>query len=652
MKIFYSLFLLIFIIPSLVFAQHTDNSVTECKAACSHAHLRRLQPDYAQNNLMNKYDVKFVKLDVNLDVASVFISGSCITRAIALEPLDSFAIEFKDGMTLDSAFINNQKLAFTRSANHIYIKLPATLATGSNIVAVYYYRGNPADGLFNRLDGATQLRFTASLSESFQAREWYPSKQILSDKIDSTDIWVTTSSRNKVGSNGLLKAVVNKPNGQVQYQWSCRYPQAYYQISVAVGKYQEYINYAKPASMAGDSIFVQHYIGDTTNQLANNKTNLDRTPRMIEKYSEQFGLYPFWKEKYGHAYAPIGGGMEHQTMSTMSNFGTSLIAHELTHQWFGNDVTCATWNDIWINEGFATYGEYLAMEAFPSFYSSNAASNMLGVHNNVMTVAGGSVYIPDAFAYDENRIFSSRLSYNKGSAIIHNLRFELGADSTFFKVLRQFIIQYRDRVASATQFKDVAETVSGKSLTDFFNQWYYGEGFPTYNVDYSKQGSDTLVLNINQTVSMPSVTPLFTGLMEYRITSAAGDTTVRVRQTAASQVFKFKYTKTPTGVIIDPNNWVVNRSGSITTGVNDIDPIVAGVRIFPNPVKDRLYISFKPNVFSSMQLIDITGRVLSSYTISRSGSNLQVPLRLPAGVYYISLKSSDNKAYNKKIVVQ
>ncbi len=566
-------------------AQLNTENEPGCLEKCNHAHLSSRAPQalYYQYPSMDKYDVKYLKLDLAAEAGSRFISGKSTTKALVLQPIDSFIIEFKSTMVLDSVYINGVKKAFTRSADHIYVALSPALQAGTTVTAIFYYYGTASsNAVYAGTVASNGLTYTATLSESYQAREWFPVKQSLSDKIDSADIWVKTSSINKVGSNGLLVAVVDSPNNKKQYQWKTKYPMNYYLPSISIGNYLDYTNYAKPAEMAPDSIPVLHYIVNNTSYFNSQKANLDKTPAFIEKYSELFGLYPFKDEKYGHAHASIGGGMEHQTMSTMNSFGLTLIAHELGHQWWGDNVTCATWNHIWLNEGFASYCEYLAIEKLPAIFAPTTASSfMQSVHTNVMSVANGSVHVPDASVFDESRIFSSRLSYKKGSAIIHNLRFEMQDDNLFFQTLKNYQQQFKDSVATANDFKLVAENTSGKNFTDFFNQWYYGEGYPTFNIAYSKQGADTLILAVNETVSASGVTPFFKGLYEFKVTSAQGDTTVKVNVTFNNQQFKFYYPKTPNGIVIDPNNWVVNANGTITNGLPGFDfgnpaPVSAG----------------------------------------------------------------------------
>ena len=567
----FRLFLLLsFIVCKTSFAQQDNINLHEHEK-CGRASIssRVDNASYYQYPSMNNYDVKYLKLNISVEAGSSFISGTALTVAKVLQPLDSFNIELRNNMTVDSVYINGVRKNFTRGADFIFVPLTPALPVGSTVSALIYYNGTATNnvGVFAGTSAGSGLVYTASLSESYQAREWFPAKQILKDKIDSADIWVTTTAPNKVGSNGLLVAVVDSPNNKKQYQWKSRHPMSYYMPSFAVGNYMAYTNYAKPAAMAPDSILVLHYVSPDDAYFLSIKPNLDKTPAFIEKYSELFGLYPFSDEKYGHSQANIGGGMEHQTMTTTSSFGSTIIAHELGHQWWGDHVTCATWNHIWLNEGFASYCEYLAIEKLPALFPTTTATQyMLDIHNNVMSQTAGSVYVPDASIFDENRIFSGRLSYDKGSAIIHNLRFEMEDDNLFFQTLQNYQQQFKDSVATADDFKHVAETTSGKNFTDFFNQWYYGEGYPTFNMVFTMQGTDSIILQVSQTVSAPDVTPFFKGLYEFKITSAQGDTTVKAYVTYNGQAFKFRYNKIPNGIVVDPNNWVINKVGTIING--------------------------------------------------------------------------------------
>jgi aminopeptidase N len=605
---------------------------------------------FFQNNKMNFYDIKYLKLEITAQPQSRFITGICSYKVITKQSLDTFAIEFKQSMSLDSVFVNNIKQSFTRSNDHIYVAFNPAVTTGTEVNLKFYYNGTVAAGIFSGLDVNTGLQYTATVSESFQAREWFPAKQLLNDKIDSTDTWITTAAAFKAGSNGVLKQVVDLPGNLKQYRWSCRYPLSYYMPMIAVANYMEYDNYAKPAALGKDSILVQNYLVDNPAYFAGVKFLLDKTPRYIEKMSELFGLYPFYKEKYGHAQANIGGGMEHATMTTLQTFDEQLVAHELGHQWFGDNVTCGTWNDIWLNESFATYIQYLSVEKLPTLFPTTPADVMSGFHQIIMSLPNGSVYVPLTDSYNENRIFDYRLTYAKGAAVLHNLRFEMQSDTLFFNTLKTYQQRFKDTFATTSDFKQVAEQVSGKNLTDFFNQWIYGEGYPTYSVMYQKQGVDTLVLNISQTTSWTPVTPLFKGIMEYKITSAQGDTVVKVNQTTNSQTFKIYYPKTPTGVVVDPNNWVINAVGTITMGPPLPAPVPPGIRFYPNPVKSSLNISFGNSVFETIQVIDVRGRIMQTIKLPPASTSYALPMRVPAGIYLVKL-AGKNETVVERIVV-
>lgn len=641
----------LFIYSTTTFSQQDD---PYCFEKCSRPGLARTeQVNYFQYPSMDKYDVNYIRLDLAIEADNRDISGTALTRAKAIVQMDSFICELRDFLIVDSVFINGVKITgFTRGNDHVFVPLSPAMTAGDPIEAVFHYRGTAGSaGVFAGNVTSNGLVYTASLSESYQGREWFPVKQVLKDKIDSADIWITTSSTNLVGSNGLLQEVIDVPGGKKQFRWKTRYPMAYYLASFAVGNYMEYRNFAKPPVMAPDSILIQHYIVNNSTYFNTNKPNIDKTPAFVEKLSELYGLYPFSTEKYGHAHAAIGGGMEHQTMSTMAGFGSTLIAHELAHQWFGDNVTCASWNHIWLNEGFASYSEYLLVERLPALFPGVTPDGyMLNIHNNVMSVANGSVFVPNASIFDENRIFSLRLSYNKGSAIIHNLRFEMQDDNKFFQTMQAFQQQFRDSVATAEDFRTVAQTISGKDFTDFFNQWYYGEGYPTFNVDYSRQG-DSLVLRVNQVTSAPAVTAFFKGLYEFRIATVQGDTTVKVYLTSNDQVFKFRSNRVPTGVVVDPNNWVINKVGSITTGLNDPVNVSNEIKIYPNPGSGAFRLEYPANSFDQLTIFDISGRLIKRMDVSRGSTAISMEAKFLPGTYLVRMSGKQKFAVKKLIII-
>ena len=602
-----------------------------------------------QSVLMDKYDVKFYKLDIKAERNTVYISGNVTINAVVKASLlDTFAFELKDYMTIDSVYINNLKRNFNRAGDDVFVGIPA-LAYDANVSAQIFYKGMaPNTGAFfsgissqTSQDWGNQITWT--LSESFAAKQWFPVKQSLTDKIDSVYIFVTTSSDNKVGSNGVLTNVVNLPNNKVRYEWKTRYPIVYYLISIAVGKYVDYSIYAHPAGLQ-DSVLIQNYVYDNPQTLPTYIADINRTKDFLELYSDLFGMYPFYKEKYGHSLAPLGGGMEHQTMTTQGDFNFYLTCHELSHQWWGNSVTCATWSDIWINEGFASYAEYLAANSLISY--QEAQQHMYDFHNYILQEPFGSVYIPPYMAVDENRIFDGRLSYKKGAAIIHNLRFEVGSDTVFFNIMKQVQIRFKDSTITGLDFKAVAEELSGKNLTDFFNQWYFGEGYPYFYITYSQQ-NDSLYINVNQLTSA-AVTPLFKMNVEYKINYNGGDTIVKLYQQANVQTFKIPMNKLVTGIVFDPNNWIING----LVNINRIDENKAtNFLIYPNPCSDKLQIYLGSNKSGQYQIriTDISGKeILIKNWFADNSSEIDIS-NLEKGIYFLQISDGINKSVQKFI---
>jgi len=345
-----------------------------------------------QSEYLNDYDVTFYFLDITVSNTSIYIEGNTTINALAVVDVDTFAFELIPEMDISEIWVNGtQYTEFDREVNNVLVPIDE-IAEGEMISAQIFYSGTPGGGsFFVGVDNSHNYNYdkdvTWTLSEPFAASDWFPVKQDLEDKADSCWVFITTSSDNMAGSQGLLTNVVDLGDGNTRYEWKSIYPIDYYLISFAVSDYQDYSIYAHPNEMNGDSILIQNFIYNTPQCLIDKKESIDRTSEMVELLSDLYILYPFYNEKYGHCLTELNGGMEHQTMTTMGGFWFGLVAHELGHMWFGDNVTCATWSDIWINEGFATYSDYLCRYYIEG--DSTGTAFMIDMQDYVMDYTGG-----------------------------------------------------------------------------------------------------------------------------------------------------------------------------------------------------------------------------------------------------------------------
>jgi aminopeptidase N len=601
---------------------------------------------------MDQYDVKFYKLNVEVTNTSTFIKGNTLIGAVSqVSGLGQFVIELISDLTVDSVLINDEKQSFDHSGDLITVSLASSVSQGEYFTAHIFYGGLvPSEGFFSGMttgeDQNTGFHVTWTLSEPFNAKDWFACKQVLEDKADSIHVFITTNQNLMAGSNGLLTAVVPLPDNKIRYEWKSSYPIAYYLISITVADYMDYSIYAKPEGYI-DSILIQNFIYDDSYYLETNKELINETKDLVELFSELFSLYPFEKEKYGHCIAPIGGGMEHQTMTTLNDFSFFLVAHELGHMWFGDNVTCATWQDIWINEGFASYTEYLAYQYLRD--QETADLWMKNAHDRAKNEPEVSVYIPFEDANNVNRIFSGNLSYKKGAAIIHMIRFELDNDSAFFRVLQDFQTLFKDSVATGMDFKGVLEATSGKDFEDFFDQWYFGEGFPSFGIEWSQEG-DTVLIRSSQTPSSIN-NPLFKTSLEFKLNYSGGDTTVRIFQNKDIQSFSIYIPFQITGLIVDPDNWILHQISSIDHIADYQEFKENKFKIYPNPFSSDIEILFFEGIkLREISIIDFSGKVVlkitsNHYKLTIAGNTL------PRGIYILNIRE-DKQTYVQKIVKQ
>lgn len=592
---------------------------------------------------MEKYDVIHYDLDLTANNMNTNLAGTVKMTAIANENIDTVIFELFPSYTINTLLVNQNTAQYSWRETGIHCKV--NVKKGEKFTISTSYSGKAPDQSTNPLGGAGysqkqspswKKNVSWTLSEPFSAYEWFPCKQSLTDKIDSVSVKITVPDSCMAGSNGLLQNITSLPNNQKCFYWKHLQPIDYYLISFSVANYTDYSFYAHPKD--ADSILIQNYV--YPNALSKFKNQIDNTADFIDYFSDIYSLYPFHKEKYGHCMAPISGGMEHQTMTTLGYFDDELVAHELAHQWWGNHVTCGSWSDIWLNEGFATYSEYLMLaKLFPS--SEKAKLN--NIHSSVLSVSNGSTWVKDSL--NENSIFSRELVYNKGAAIIHTLRYIIQNDELFFQALRNFQSEFGFKTATAIDFKNSIEKTTGIDLTNYFNEWYYGEGYPTYSAKIYQKSDNSSELIITQKTSAPNVTPLFTNPIDIRIRRTNNtDTIIRI---AINSNFQKNYFSKELGlkevVDIDPINYIVNRVEQFT---NNIDTLPENILIFPNPTQDYISIELKNSVDAVAKILDMNGKIITEKSFSKE---IQLDLKNQSNGNYLLIIESDGTILKHKI---
>ncbi|HEY0092553.1 MAG TPA: M1 family metallopeptidase, partial [Flavobacterium sp.] len=449
-------------ISSYTFAQNTVEQIAEAEMKSAES----LMNVAVNPNTLN-YDITYHKLEFNLDPADHYISGTITTTYTAVTAMNTITFDLANQLTVSSVTKNGVSLPYVQNAaDELVITLPSTQAAGTSATVEVTYSGPPATG--EQAFVATEhngVPVVWTLSEPFGARDWWPCKQDLNDKIDSIDVMITAPSQYVSVSNGVVwNEVVNGGFKTTHYHHG--YPIPAYLVAIAVTNYQIYNQQAGLGTPESPYFPIINYMYPET--ATANQASLAVTPTIMNLYESLFGPYPFRNEKYGHAQYSGGGGMEHTTVSFMTAGGSGgysrgLIAHEMGHQWFGDKVTCGTWKDIWLNEGFAEYLSGLVVENLDGEASFINWKN--GKINNITSQAGGAVYLTETESQDVGRIFSSRLSYNKGAMVANMLRFKLG-DDLFFQGMQNYLnapgLAYGYAVTPDLQAQ--LESVSGMEL--------------------------------------------------------------------------------------------------------------------------------------------------------------------------------------------
>ncbi|MFH1417227.1 MAG: M1 family metallopeptidase [Planctomycetota bacterium] len=438
-------------------------------------------------------DVSHYLLDVEIipeydgkKVVAVKVGGVCTINARSeADGLTTFHLDLRRNMHVRS--VSGDVKTWRHAHDVIFITLDRAYDKGESFEVAVDYDGYPDDGGWGAFSWwmRNDRLVVATLSDPFFARNWWPCEDALDDKA-TMQMHCTVPEGLVAVSNGVCEGVEPVWGGRVKYKWRERYPMCPYLAALTVAPFKRYESTYyynegdRSASMPVISyLYPDHWDAERDEPLPDHKAGCDELLVMLDKFSERFGPYPFLREKYAVVEADgLDANMEHQTVSSMTRVdkNSSILAHELAHQWWGDDVTCKTWQDIWLNEGFATYAEALYDELKPD---GGEAAYWRSVQSHRPRDTNARVYRTEAQTKSVDDLFSGNDVYEKGGWVLHMLRHVVGTD-VFFTGLREYRAKYTGGSATTAEFIASMSESFGHDLSWFTDQWIMSPGSPEY----------------------------------------------------------------------------------------------------------------------------------------------------------------------------
>lgn len=512
--------------------------------------------------LHNELSIEISNFNTSLDTC-LLVGTNRMTIESKDGALDEFQFRLNDVYTITSALINDvTPVTPTRlSPSTVSVALDRVYTNGEVFTLTITYSGQTDSAGMGSIEVVTQPSgspIVSTLSEPYFAYHWWPCKDgdvsapgDNSDKA-TVDFSITVPSGMSAVSNGTLSGTTPLSGGRTRFDWSTSYPIATYLVAFSATNYSTWTD---SYVYDGGTMPVEFFIYPAWDS-PSTRASWDRSVDMIGTFASVYGEYPFVNEKYGIYNFPFNGGMEHQTATGQGGFGESLTSHELSHQWWGDNVTCQTWSDIWLNEGFATYSECI-WEEF-----KNGTSNIAAYHAAILqrkpSYTGNTVYVPRSGTASVSRIFDYNASYLKGAWVLHQLRHIVG-DDAFFDFLRHYRAQYEGGAANTAEFIATANDFFGTDLTWFFDEWIYQPGSPNYRFGWDvldDDGQYYLLGYIQQTQSS-AYPDVFTMPVDLNVDTASGSQVVTVFNDARQQWFAVPIDDQPTTVAFDPDQWIL-----------------------------------------------------------------------------------------------
>lgn len=641
----------------LLVGQLAAQQAWEKEAQCSRLIASVTLPRSPSYDGPQPFDMLHYRLDLRIAMTSDSLAGRCSMTMRLKENVDTLVLHAV-GLALDTLRVDGVvRQTVTDSTRETFtILLGNTRTAGETLRVVIDYRRLQGYRRQSSRQGYYFFRDSIGLpanlgytfSEPSDARFWFPCYDEPWEKA-TAEFHLSVPSGYVAASNGRLTGTTNNGDGTVTWHWEQHQPIATYLMCLTISRFA--VSTIPYVRLSGDTIPLQYYAWNAPPFVDSAWTAsfLPTIAQLMSAYEARFGAYPF--DKYGMtAIVPFSYlGMEHQTLTTMNRyFATSIrvASHELAHQWWGDDVTCGTWRDIWLNEGFATYGEALWRE-----HVGGRDSLKKYMHDTLATFQfvswQGAVYDPVGQGFN----LFDQVVYTKAAWVLHTLRGVVG-DSAFFRILRAYRNAYQGRSATTDDLNAVVDSVVGTDMGWFFDQWIYGRGWPKYGSRFA-WGGDTLRLTIRQ--QQDPTWPTFRMPMRVRAYHGAQHTDFLVWDSLRAQTFVLPLAAPPDSVVLDPDGWILKQVVAFTdvteTGAqptefrlyqNYPNPFYAGGDgAFGRSSTTNIRFEVRDSRFVSLRVYDVLGREVArlvhealspgEYTVRFDGSGLA------SGVYYYRL---------------
>lgn len=509
------------------------------------------------------FKVHHLRLDLALDFQRKGVSGTSTLTLSPINPgLSSVVLDAVD-LKIGRAMVDGSQVDFEHGGGQLTVKLPRSMDTGEKFTLSVDYEASPLKGLFftgpDEAHPDKQVMAWAQ-GEAEENRWWFPCYDATNDRMTS-EVLITVPSKFTALSNGRLEATKEDAEaGTNTFHWVMDVPHPTYLVTIAAGEFDSVDD------LAG-KVPIRYHVPRGFKEYI--ERSFSETPAMMRFFEEATGReYPYAKYDQVCVEDFTAGGMENTTLTILYKEtlhsdsaepdyrSEALVAHELAHQWFGDLITCKSWGDLWLNEGFASYLDPLWTERRwgPEEFEQRMNDDKEGYFEEARENYARPIVI---HSYSEPNDMFDAHSYEKGAAVLHMLRYVLG-DELFFKALRRYIERYQLSSVETNDFKLAIEEATGRSLDWFFRQWLYKGGHPEYEVSWDWDPEKKLVaLTVAQRQKVTDIVPLFQMPIEIELLGLEGEGRHKIMVERAEETFYIPATKRPLAVLFDPKNWIL-----------------------------------------------------------------------------------------------